>query len=215
MVITSEIVGIDASDLQEILVDAPSDGVTYGRRNGAWVMASGTGGGVLLGAFVDLAALQAAHPVGTAGDHAFVGTPPSRTIYFWDATGPTAQWTDSGVDSMGDMLREIYDPQGINADVFARANHTGSQGISTVSGLQSALDSKVDDSQIGQTPSDLVQYTGDADGEGGAPVAPVMDGRNIRNITGVTPGVMVQPLRPWYQLTRLAMIAFQMLTIRS
>jgi hypothetical protein len=35
-----------------------------------------------------------------------------------------------------------YDPQGKHADAFARANHTGVQAISTVTGLQTALDGK-------------------------------------------------------------------------
>lgn len=36
-----------------------------------------------------------------------------------------------------------------DATLLARANHTGTQAISTVSGLQTALDAKVDDSQVG------------------------------------------------------------------
>lgn len=46
--------------------------------------------------------------------------------------------------SMGvsDMLASVYDPQGIAADAFDRANHTGEQAISTVTGLQTALDEK-------------------------------------------------------------------------
>lgn len=42
----------------------------------------------------------------------------------------------------GDMLEATYDPQGIGGDAFARANHTGTQAIATVSGLQAALDGK-------------------------------------------------------------------------
>lgn len=40
----------------------------------------------------------------------------------------------------GDMLKSVYDPTNINASAFARANHTGTQTISTVTGLQAALD---------------------------------------------------------------------------
>lgn len=40
----------------------------------------------------------------------------------------------------GDMLRAVYDPQDIDGDAFARENHTGEQAISTITGLQSALD---------------------------------------------------------------------------
>lgn len=39
----------------------------------------------------------------------------------------------------GDMLISVYDPQSIEADAFARENHTGEQAISTISGLQDAL----------------------------------------------------------------------------
>ncbi|PZR84382.1 MAG: hypothetical protein DI537_33150 [Stutzerimonas stutzeri] len=39
----------------------------------------------------------------------------------------------------GDMLISVYDPQSIEADAFARENHTGAQAISTITGLQDAL----------------------------------------------------------------------------
>lgn len=42
------------------------------------------------------------------------------------------------------MQKSVYDPQGINADAFSRLNHTGTQKISTIDGLQAALDSKAD-----------------------------------------------------------------------
>ncbi len=42
----------------------------------------------------------------------------------------------------GDMLASMYDPQAIEGDAFDRANHTGKQAIGTITGLQSALDSK-------------------------------------------------------------------------
>ncbi len=43
------------------------------------------------------------------------------------------------IDTEGFMLQTMYDPQGIEGDAFDRANHTGSQAISTVTGLQTAL----------------------------------------------------------------------------
>ncbi len=43
------------------------------------------------------------------------------------------------IDTEGFMLQTMYDPQGIEDDAFDRANHTGSQAISTVTGLQTAL----------------------------------------------------------------------------
>lgn len=42
----------------------------------------------------------------------------------------------------GDMDAATYDPTGISADAFARGNHTGTQAIATVAGLQGALDGK-------------------------------------------------------------------------
>lgn len=44
----------------------------------------------------------------------------------------------------GNMLASVYDPQEIEADAFDRGNHTGEQEISTVTGLQAALDGKAD-----------------------------------------------------------------------
>lgn len=49
----------------------------------------------------------------------------------------------AAVAAMGFMDVATYDPQGKHADAFARANHTGTQAISTVSGLQAALDAKL------------------------------------------------------------------------
>ncbi|MDF1606945.1 hypothetical protein PZ897_02010 [Hoeflea sp. YIM 152468] len=46
-------------------------------------------------------------------------------------------------DGFGDMVVATYDPQAIAKDVFDRANHTGSQAIGTVTGLQSALDERL------------------------------------------------------------------------
>ncbi len=43
------------------------------------------------------------------------------------------------VDTEGFMLQSVYDPQGKDADAFARANHTGEQAISTISGLPIVL----------------------------------------------------------------------------
>jgi len=45
-------------------------------------------------------------------------------------------------DGAGDMLASTYDPQSIAGDAFARANHTGTQALSTISdaGTAAALD---------------------------------------------------------------------------
>lgn len=44
-------------------------------------------------------------------------------------------WLSGGV---GDMLKSTYDPTNINANAFARANHTGTQSYTTITGLGSA-----------------------------------------------------------------------------
>lgn len=41
-------------------------------------------------------------------------------------------WVAAGA---GDMLQSMYDPQEIQSDAFARANHTGTQDVSTITGL--------------------------------------------------------------------------------
>lgn len=41
-------------------------------------------------------------------------------------------WIAAGA---GDMVKAVYDPQNKNADAFARANHTGTQSVSTITGL--------------------------------------------------------------------------------
>jgi hypothetical protein len=43
----------------------------------------------------------------------------------------------------GEMTAATYDPTNKAADAFARANHSGAQAISTVTGLQTALDAKL------------------------------------------------------------------------
>lgn len=47
------------------------------------------------------------------------------------------------IDGYGLLDKATYDPQGKETDPFARANHTGTQPISTVLNLQANLDSKV------------------------------------------------------------------------
>lgn len=42
------------------------------------------------------------------------------------------EWMDAGA---GDMVKATYDPTNINASAFARANHTGTQSVSTITGL--------------------------------------------------------------------------------
>lgn len=92
------------------------------------------------GYFQDNSALQAAHPSPSAGSWATLES--TDTVWVWDA-GTTA-WVNTGASSVGDMLASIYDPQGVSADAFDRANHTGSQLASTISDLDSAIQAYLD-----------------------------------------------------------------------
>lgn len=59
-----------------------------------------------------------------------------------DAQGRLTAASNGTGGGGGDMQTVTYDPQSIQGDAFARANHTGTQAISTVTGLQVALDGK-------------------------------------------------------------------------
>lgn len=65
---------------------------------------------------------------------------------FLTTDGTEASWgTPAG---SGDMEAATYDPQNIADDAFDRANHTGSQAISTVTDLQTTLDAKAADNAV-------------------------------------------------------------------
>ncbi|WP_192248450.1 hypothetical protein [Mesorhizobium caraganae] len=49
-------------------------------------------------------------------------------------------WQNAGA---GDMMAAIYDPQGIAADAFARANQTGTQTASTISDFSASADARI------------------------------------------------------------------------
>ncbi|WRQ13111.1 hypothetical protein [Vibrio phage vB_VpM-pA2SJ1] len=51
------------------------------------------------------------------------------------------------IPKTGDMLARTYDPNSVNADAFDRANHKGELPISTITDLQSSLDSKLEASE--------------------------------------------------------------------
>lgn len=106
------------------------------------------------------------------------GTIDTYTITYSDSTTSTFQvYNGADGQGAGDMLRSIYDPTNKNGDAFAMANmvegttnkiftntertklsgieeganaytHPATHSISEVSGLQTALDGKVDDSQV-------------------------------------------------------------------
>ena len=99
--------------------------------------------------------------------------------------GPEGPEGPAGAGS-GDMLASVYDPNGVDADAFARANHTGTQAISTVSGLQTALDGKVDENST-ITGATKTKITYDAKGlvtsGADATTADISDSTNKRYVT--------------------------------
>lgn len=81
-----------------------------------------------------------------------------------DAVLPAASTTAAGVLTAADKTKLDGVATGATAnqsDVYLldRTNHTGAQAISTVTGLQAALDGKLDDSQLGQ-PNGVAQLDG-------------------------------------------------------
>lgn len=90
------------------------------------------------GYYLTEAALNTAHPAPDAGSWANVEA--TDTVWVWD--NDTLTWVNTDSNSMGDMLKATYDPQNIAGDAFARAKHTGEQGIGTITGLQAGLDGK-------------------------------------------------------------------------
>ncbi|TDR36533.1 hypothetical protein [Aquamicrobium defluvii] len=92
---------------------------------------------------VAIAAAQTAVQPGSLGDLATIDLPPSPSGL---VLGDGGTWVLPA--GGGDMLSSVYDPQGKAGDAFSRGNHTGTQAISTISGLQSALDAKADNAAL-------------------------------------------------------------------
>lgn len=107
--------------------------------------AAAAAAGVLLARASADAAAASAIAAQQAADSIGVGPPgpegPVGPVGPEGPEGPQGPAGPSGAGT-GDMLASLYDPQGIAANAFARTNHTGTQVIATVSGLQSALDAK-------------------------------------------------------------------------
>jgi hypothetical protein len=71
----------------------------------------------------DLVTNEQGLPVGGNTNEVLAKVSPANFDVAWVAAGA------------GDMLKSVYDPQNINADAFARANQTGTQDASTITGL--------------------------------------------------------------------------------
>lgn len=85
----------------------------------------------------------------------------------------------AGQPGAGDMSAATYDPQGIVGDAFDRANHGGQQAISTISGLEDALDDKAPTSHT-HAITDVAGLQSTLDGK-----APAGHTQAIASITGL------------------------------
>lgn len=88
------------------------------------------------------------------------GNPVDGDHWVYDAT--TGTWGPATAGA-GDMLAAVYDPNGHEADAFARTNHTGEQAIATVTGLQAALDAKAATAALASHEADTTNIHGIAD----------------------------------------------------
>lgn len=68
--------------------------------------------------------------------------PDAYKVIAWNAAGDDLENRDAAPGE-GDMLASTYDPQGVQDDAFARANHTGTQLANTISNFNSAADARV------------------------------------------------------------------------
>jgi hypothetical protein len=112
-----------------------------GAGNSAWEALPAGGGGGLAAEDIDtLAELNAIVTDATLIDGA--------TLADVALSGDYNDLINTPDGGSGDMLAETYDPGNVAADVYARAHHTGEQAISTVTGLQTALDDKIESTDI-------------------------------------------------------------------
>lgn len=92
--------------------------------------------------------------VGGTGDKPDVGVYVGETGFVIDIADAVNIRGASG-SGTGDMQATTYDPQNIAGDAFLRSNMTGTQAISTVTGLQGALDGKVDQTYLDERLFDI------------------------------------------------------------
>lgn len=78
-------------------------------------------------------------------------------VISYNLTNDNLEYTD--ISDRGDMFKTVYDPTNINANAFDRANHIGTQTISTVSDLQNSLDGKV--AKVTSTDNAIVKFDGE------------------------------------------------------
>lgn len=136
---------------------------------------------------------------GAAGSSASVVNVGTSTAAVLNITIPRGDTGASG-SGTGDMLKSTYDPTNINASPFARANHTGTQAISTVTNLQTNLDAKsplASPTFIGD-PKAPTPSVGDNDTSIATTAYVRSEVPNVLNATGSAP---IYAARAWVQFT--------------
>lgn len=116
-------------------IDAALGGTVWQSGGG-----SGSGGGTNLSVTRDAGSLTVLSDTGS--DAVLPAATSTQAGIMSSADKAKLDGLGSDSQGAGDMAAAIYDPQGVAADAFDRANHTGGQGIGTVTGLQAALDGK-------------------------------------------------------------------------
>lgn len=91
-----------------------------------------------------------------------------------------AWWNSSSYKTKLDGVATGATANATNAQLRDRATHTGTQAISTVAGLQTSLDSKLDVSEY--TASDVLEKLKTVDGDGSGLDADLLDGMHISNL---------------------------------
>lgn len=147
-------------------------------RNYLASLPNGTGAGVVDQSLVirtDLATMAQAVPLlGLTG----------QVLAKLSDTSLDVGWVNAGA---GDMLKSVYDPQNINADAFNRANQTGTQSYTTITGLGSAATANTSDfatAAQGSLADSSVQLTG---------AQTVIDKRIVPRITTVASTATLTP----------------------
>lgn len=99
------------------------------------------------------------------------------------------------------MEAATYDPQGVEDDAFDRTNHTGAQAISTVTGLQTALDGKAATSHT-HAISDVTNLQTTLDGKATAAQGAKADTalQAASTITDAISGMILVPANKDYRL---------------
>lgn len=104
----------------------------------------------------------------------------------------TLPYDSSGGGGTGDMTKAVYDPTNIEANAFDRSNHTGEQPISSITDLQTELDSKDTSNVFSSNNITFFNVNGDYFGSFGTPRTGSLTVDNTSAVTGAVSAVYYQ-----------------------